>query len=168
MRYAIIGLVLVAMVATMGCRTFIIDEGSVIVQTSVRVGMRWGLQELGTTQDQALRYRLYVQESKQMLVGGQLPGTVLDDLAAFLNEKLDHDILRSVIQHGVEIVKERVTFPQDGPISEEVKTWIYSILDGAIAGIDDYVGGLNNPELRRWSVPENYRQSRGPGVINFR
>lgn len=120
-------------------------EGVGITRTATSISMNIWLTKTNFDRDLASKYRTYIFESKTLIQDGQAPASALDDLANFLNSKIQSEIVRAIIQQGIETIKTRVVFPTTGIIPDSVKPWVFAVLDGAIQGIDMYLDTQTPP-----------------------
>lgn len=135
-------LIAVALVVLAGCqsfRTVINEEGPALTRTATAVSMRLWLQKTEADHADVVKYRTVILEARGLINNGDVPASTLDIVADLLNEQIDNDIVRSVIQQGIDIIKRRIEIPTDGLLSTEVKIWVNAVLDGAVDGINDYL-----------------------------
>lgn len=121
-------------------------EGVGITRTATSISMNIWLTKTNFDRELAAKYRAYIFESKALIQDGQAPASALDDLASFLNSKIQSEIVRAIVQQGIETIKTRVVFPTTGIIPAEVKPWIFAVLDGAVQGIDMYLSSQQAPQ----------------------
>lgn len=132
----------------LGCTTLNdhVVEGVGITRTATSISMNIWLSKTNFNRDMATKYKAYILEGKALIVSGETPASALDDLAALLNSKIDSEIVRAIIQQGIETIKTRVVFPTTGIIPDSVKPWIFAVLDGAVQGIDMYLSSQQTPQ----------------------
>lgn len=132
----------------LGCATLNdhVIEGVGITKTATSISMNIWLSKVNFDKDMAAKYKMYILEGKALIVNGEAPASALDDLAALLNTKIDSEIVRAIIQQGIETIKTRVVFPTTGIIPDSVKPWLFAVLDGAVQGIDTYLASQQPPQ----------------------
>lgn len=138
LRATIIFTALLALMTT-SCQSVppIIDtEGPGVVQYMVKTGTRWALAETDATVEEANRIRGYLIEARGLL-DGEVPVAALDELAAFLNTKIENELVRRAVNQGAQFVKENLTIPGD-IVPENYKRWVYAVLDGGAQGCAEY------------------------------
>jgi hypothetical protein len=147
-----------------GCATFrniIKDEGPSFSRTATSVSMHLWLKKSNVDKAKAAEYKTYILEARALVAQGEVPATVLDEIAKRLNEKIDNDIVRAVIQQGIETIKTRVVLPSSGLLPESAKVWVFAVLDGAVDGINLYLSEATLPQGTVGATPEK-------SVISFR
>lgn len=132
----------------LGCTTLNdnVVEGVGITKTATSISMNIWLTKTNFDRDLAAKYRTYILEGKALIANGEAPASALDDLAAFLNNKIDSEIVRAIIQQGIETIKTRVVFPTTGIIPDSVKPWLFAVLDGSVQGIETYLASQQPPQ----------------------
>lgn len=132
----------------MGCTTIndYVVEGVGITRTATSISMNIWLSKTNFDKNMAAKYKTYILEGKALIASGEAPASALDDLAALLNSKIDSEIVRAIIQQGIETIKTRVVFPTTGIIPDSVKPWLFAVLDGSVQGIDTYLASQQPPQ----------------------
>lgn len=151
MKHVLLLLALVGVVTLPACASrptppIIVDQGPSLVSTAVSIGTQAALWQAKSTKAEALQIAGYITEAKLLLSDGTPPASVLDQVAALLNQKITSPYVRAAIQQGILIVKERVKLPVDGVITPEVKVWLYAVLDGGVSGCNLYALTLSSPQ----------------------
>lgn len=143
LRATIIFALLFGLTACVTVPPIVDTEGPGVVQFMVKTGTRWALAETNATVDDANRIRGYLVEARGLL-DGEVPVNALDELAAYLNSKIENELVRRAINQGAEFVKGNVTLPGD-ILTPEYKRWIYAVLDGAAQGCAEYAALGRDP-----------------------
>jgi hypothetical protein len=161
---AICMLALMGVGTSVGCaslRQILTDEGPSFTRTATSISMHLWLKKTGVAKERATEYRTYILEGRALLSQGQVPAETLDKVAALLNEKIDNDVVRAVIQQGIEMVKTKVVLPSTGLLPESAKVWVFAVLDGAVDGINQHLAEADLPQGAPSAQP-------GLSVISFR
>ncbi len=139
-----------------GCASFgsiFKDEGPGLTRTATSISMHLWLKKAVVDKSKAAEYRTYILEARGLLAQGQVPSETLDRVASLLNQKIDNDLVRAVIQQGIEIVKTRVVLPSTGILPQSAKVWVFAVLDGSVDGINLYLAEAELPQTSIGAPP---------------
>lgn len=119
------------------------DNGPATLKATVDLATQWALNHNQVTIEQATRLKLHLYDARLLIADGTPPATAIDELVALLQEKIPWAMVRQAITMGMLTVKDSVTIPTSGVISEEAKTWLLAVIDGAASGAQNYADGLS-------------------------
>lgn len=145
MRIFICSLLAFMLVSCATMRTVVEDTGPVVVQLVARDGVKLALADNRVAKSDALMIGRYLVDAREFINKGQAPANALDDLSAFLNEKIGNDAILSALQVAIGIIKRNVIIPVNGYLSEDVKRWVNALLDGSFDGVNDYIRSFEAP-----------------------
>jgi len=164
-------LLLLALGGTLpGCTAFrelfnqpiVVNQGPSVLRDSTAVFTQVALVKHQATVEQATAVRTHIADAKALFLDGTPPGEAIDQLAAYLNSKIDNPFVRSAIQQGVMLLKNQVTLPAGQTfLTEGQIAWVLAVLDGGIAGCDNYISGKAISASGEVVIS-------APDVINFR
>lgn len=121
-------------------------NGPDLTRTATGVSMKLWLRKADVSPENAQRYRTVIVEGRALLDRGDVPTETLDALAELLNSKIENEVVRAVIQQGIEIVKTRTNIPADGIVPHKARVYVFAVLDGAVDGIDKYLASIDTDE----------------------
>jgi len=153
MRLAIIATLSLILVACVSA-SVVTTQGPAVVRTGTSIAVQWALQDKDATAAEALKIKGFIQDGRALIESGSAPASALDVLAVYLNSKIEDVGIRMAISQGVEIVKASITLPTTGIIPEDVKVWVYAVLDGATDGCQAYANGRTTPAAGLISAPQ--------------
>jgi hypothetical protein len=166
MKVTIFAVALALLMVAPSCQSLppiVQTEGPSVARFMVKTGTRWALAEKEASADAALRIRGYIVEGRALIADNEAPASALDELAVYLNTKIDNELVRRAIQQGIEFVKTEVEIPVSGAIPAEVKVWVFAVLDGAADGCQEYANTLSAPPSISGSA-----MAQAPKAISFR
>lgn len=145
MRIVLCSVLAFILVSCATMRTVVEDTGPVVVQLVARDGVKMALADNRVPKSNAMLIGRYLVDAREFINKGQTPANALDDLSAFLNEKIGNDAILSALQVAIGIIKRNVVIPVNGYLSEDVKRWVIALLDGSFDGVNDYVRSFEAP-----------------------
>lgn len=160
MRIVLCSVLAFILVSCATMRTVVEDTGPVVVQLVARDGVKMALADNRVPKSNAMLIGRYLVDAREFINKGQTPANALDDLSAFLNEKIGNDAILSALQVAIGIIKRNVVIPVNGYLSEDVKRWVIALLDGSFDGVNDYV--------RSFEAPPSSPMVIDSGRVNFR
>jgi len=154
----------------------VVNQGPGVVRDATAVFTQVALTKNQAPTETAERIKQHLKEAGDLFMTGQPPATALDELAAYLNTKIENAFVRSAVQQGILLLKNQVVLPTEGLLSTEALNWVKGVLDGGIAGCDAYIAGkaVSASGQVTISAPDriSFRDTRASlpndGWVNFR
>lgn len=138
----------------------VVNQGPAVLRDSTALFTQVALVKKQATVEEAQLVKKYIEDAEGMLAG-QPPATALDQVAAYLNSKIENAFVRSAIQQGILLLKNQISLPEGSTyLTPEQLVWVKAVLDGGKAGCDAYIAGA--------AVSAGGVTISAPDVINFR